>query len=640
MCGISGIFSYANAEPVSEQLLQRMTRTLVHRGPDDEGFLVDNGSPRPAGLGHRRLSIIDLSTGRQPIFNEDRSVAVVFNGEIYNYIELREGLESRGHSFRTSSDTETIVHLYEEEGESCVRRLRGMFAFAVWDSANCRMLLARDRLGKKPLYYSDSGGALVFGSELKAVIEHPGVGREIDPHAAVDYFTCQFIPAPGTIFRSVRKLPAGHILIADPGGVRVRKYWDLDFGRQEERSEDEWCDLLIEELRRSVGLRLISDVPLGAFLSGGLDSTVVTAMMAWLSGGAVITATAGFGLAPYDETAQAREVASLLGTDHHECIVEPEAAGVIERLTHHFDEPFGDSSAIPQFLVSQAARRHVKVALSGDGGDENFAGYRRHLFDAAENRVRGVVPGFARRPLFAALASVYPKADWLPRPLRAKTTFQNLSLDPAEAYFNSVYGGMARHRGRLLSRDFTTSLQGYDPFEAFLAHYRNSGGSDPLDRALYADIKTYLADDILAKVDRASMAVSLEVRSPLLDHRFVELAASIPPRLKLKGGKGKHIFRKAAGRLLPAPLIERPKKGFVVPIREWLREELRQMARETIFDGALDDGMLDRLYLEKLWRGHQSGLSDHSRPLWAVLAFRLWQRRFSQKGPPEGGWSG
>ncbi|MBK9706981.1 MAG: asparagine synthase (glutamine-hydrolyzing) [Acidobacteria bacterium] len=633
MCGISGIYSYNSGQPIREEILRAMTGVLAHRGPDDAGYFIDNKSPNPIGLGHRRLSVIDLQSGHQPMLNEDGSLAIVFNGEIYNYRELNDFLSSRGHDFKTRSDTETILHLYEEFGESCVDKLRGMFAFAIRDDRKNKVILARDRVGKKPLYYADTKGSLIFGSELKAVIEHPSVERELDCEALADYFTCQYIPSPKTIFRGVRKLPAGHILVASPEGILIRKYWDLDFGQTDERTESEWCDLLIEEFQKAVELRMISDVPLGAFLSGGLDSSAVVSQMTGLADRPVTTTTVGFSLEQYSETSEARELAGLLGTDHHESMITPDSAGVIEKLAWHFDEPFADSSAIPAFYVSQAARQFVKVALSGDGGDENFAGYRRYLFDAAENRVRAFLPEFIREPLFGVMAAIYPKADWLPQPLRAKSTLMNLSLDPASAYFNSVYGAVAQHRERILGKEFLASLNGYDPFDQFLRHYKSSGSGDPLSCAMYADIKTYLADDILTKVDRASMAVSLEVRSPLLDHKFMALAARIPSRLKLKGLQGKYIFRKAAESLLPRQVLDRPKRGFVIPISEWLRTDLKPMAREILFNfnGGADDGLVDGKYVDELWRGHQSGLSDFSRPLWTALIFRLWQRKFMHR---------
>ena len=623
MCGIAGIYNYKTDQPINEAVLRRMTGALVHRGPDDEGFHVAGR----VGLGHRRLSIIDVAGGRQPVFNEDGSVAVILNGEIYNYRELRRLVEARGHRLRTQSDTETIVHLYEEFGEACVEHLRGMFAFALWDSREQKLLLARDRLGKKPLYFADVGGALIFGSELKALLEHPAMSREVDPLAVADYFSYQFIPAPKTIYRHARKLRAGHCLVVTPNGASERQYWDINFSQPEQRSEAEWSEMLLEELRSAVDSRLIGEVPLGAFLSAGVDSSAVVAMMSRINSRPVVTATVGFSEEKFSEAADARSFAESLNADHHERIVTPEAVNVIEKLAWHFDEPFADASAIPTFYVSQAAREFVTVALSGDGGDESFAGYRRYAFDAMENRVRAIAPVPS---LFGALAAIYPKADWLPQPLRAKATLRNLSLEPARAYFSSVYGAASSVRDALLGGDVRAQLGDYDPFEVFAEHYNRPTTDDSLSRAQYADIKLYLADDILTKVDRASMAVSLEVRCPLLDHRLMELAARIPSSLKLKGREGKYIFKRAMSGLLPPGILARRKQGFVVPLADWLRNDLRELAESLLFDSAANDGWLEGSTVAKLWRQHQSGLRDYSRPLWAVLMFRMWQRTFQR----------
>lgn len=600
---------------------------LAHRGPDDDGFYVADR----IGLGHRRLSIIDVAGGRQPIFNEDGSVAIVFNGEIYNYRKLAKLVESRGHRLRTRSDTETIVHLYEEFGDACVERLRGMFAFAIWDARQQRLLLARDRLGKKPLYFADLGDMLIFGSEMKALLEHPQISRDVDPQAVADYFSYQFIPAPKTIFRQARKLQAGHTLAVTPNGVSQQQYWDIDFSQTEDHSESVWCELLLQEFQEAVDGRLISEVPLGAFLSSGVDSSAVVAMMSRISNHSVVTASVGFSEETYSEVKDARRFAQSLHADHHERIVLPDAMGIIEKLAWHFDEPFADASAIPTFYVSQAAREFVTVALSGDGGDENFAGYRRYAFDALENRVRSAAPAALRRPFFGVLAAVYPKADWLPRALRAKATLRNLSLDPALGYFNSVYGAMANEREALLSGDLQGQLAGYHPFDLFAGHYHRANTDDPIARAQYVDIKMYLADDILVKVDRASMAVSLEVRCPLLDHKLMELAARIPSNLKLHGREGKHIFKQAMKSLLPPEVLTRRKQGFVVPLAEWLRGELREMAESLLFDSSANDGWLEPQAVTRLWQQHQSGWRDFSRPLWAILMFRLWQKTFVRR---------
>jgi asparagine synthase (glutamine-hydrolysing) len=628
MCGITGIYNYANEQPVNEPVLRRMTDVIAHRGPDDDGFYVTG----KVGLGHRRLSIIDVAGGHQPIFNEDGTVAIVFNGEIYNYKELAKIVEARGHTLRTHSDTETIVHLYEEFGEECVAMLRGMFAFAIWDARNHTLLLARDRVGKKPLYYADVKGVCAFGSELKCLLQHPLVPQVLNEQAVSDYFTYQYVPAPKTIFKDIRKLRAGHYLVVTPRGLRAQQYWDIDFSQPEMRSEEEWCGALLDSLREAVDVRLMSEVPLGAFLSGGVDSSAVVKLMSELTGRPVVTASIGFTEEKYSEAAAARAFAESLQCDHHERIVNPRAVEVVEKLAWHYDEPFADASAVPTFYVSQAAREFVTVALSGDGGDESFAGYRRYAFDAAENRVRAFAPAALRKPVFGALAAVYPKADWLPQPLRAKATLKNLSLDPAAGYFTSVYGAMANERAALLGGDVRRELNGYNSFEVFLEHYQRANTDDPLSRAQYVDIKTYLTDDILVKVDRASMAVSLEVRCPLLDHRVMELAARMPSSLKLKNGVGKHIFKRTVSQILPKEILTRRKQGFVLPVAEWLRGALRPLAESLLFDASRQDELLEPAHVNRLWQQHQAKQRDYARPLWTILMFRLWQKTIADCG--------
>ena len=623
MCGIAGIYNYENTVSADAALLKQMTDVIAHRGPDDDGFYVTD----TVGLGHRRLSIIDVSGGHQPIFNEDGTVAIVFNGEIYNYQKLAKLVEERGHTLQTRSDTETIVHLYEEFGEKCVAMLSGMFAFAIWDSRNNSMLLARDRLGKKPLYYSDFKGKFSFGSEVKCLIQDPEIPREIDVQALADYFSFLAIPAPKSIFKHVRKVKPAHYLVVNAQGIREQEYWDLDFNQVEEHSEEEWAENLISSLQASVGSRLMSEVPLGAFLSGGVDSSAVVAMMTKITGRPVVTASIGFTSEKYSEAAAAKKFAASVNADHHERIVAPDAVSVVEKLAWHYDEPFADSSAVPTYYVSQVAREFVTVALSGDGGDENFAGYRRYRFDAAENRVRQMIPASLRKMAFGTAGALYPQADWLPRPMRAKATLTNISLDHAQAYFNSVYGLMSKESAGLFDGDLTSSLQGYSPFELFRQFYDRAPADDPLSRIQYVDIKTYLVDDILTKVDRASMAVSLEVRCPLLDHEFMENAARIPSSLKLKNGVGKYIFKEAIKKIVPEEILNRPKMGFSIPLAEWLRGDLKDLAYSLLFDQ--NDSLLNPRSVRNMWDRHQSGLRDLGNPLWTILMFRLWQRKFS-----------
>ena len=622
MCGIAGIFEYHSKETVAEGRVRRMTDTIIHRGPDDEGIYVGPG----LGFGFRRLSIIDLSGGHQPISNEDGRMWVMLNGEIYNYSELRKDLESRGHRFATHSDTETIVHLYEEYGEDCFRRLRGIFAIALWDSAKRKLLLARDRVGKKPLYYAAYKNRILFGSELKTLLAAGDLPREMDPQALSDYFSFGYIPAPKTIYRAARKVLPGHYLVATAEGVKESPYWDISFAKTEDRSEEEWCELLRHELCEATRVRLMSDVPLGAFLSGGVDSSSIVAMMAHLMKRPVTTCSIGFEEKEYDEADFARQIARQFHTDHHEQVVHPSALEIMNKLVWHYDEPFADSSAIPTYYVSQVARQNVTVALGGDGGDESFAGYRRYFFDQFENKLRRFVPPGVRRSVFGPLGRMYPPLAWAPRFLRGKATLQSLSRSPLEGYFNSISIFRPDDKPRLLSGDFQRDLGGYDSVDVLRHYYDRAGTDDLLSRIQYVDIKTYLPDDILAKVDRASMAVSLEVRAPLLDHQLMERVAAIPSSLKLRGRTGKYIFKKALEPVLPQEILYRSKQGFAVPLAQWFRAELRDLTYDTIF--SLDDGILDLTYLKRIWQQHQKGVYDRSPNLWAVLMFRKWQETF------------
>jgi asparagine synthase (glutamine-hydrolysing) len=630
MCGIAGIYNFKTLKPVTTGWVKAMTDTLVHRGPDDEGFYVSG----PVGLGHRRLSIIDLEGGHQPICNEDQSIWVVFNGEIYNFEELQQELVRKGHVFKTRSDTEAIVHLYEEEGENCFRRLRGMFAIVLWDGRNRKMILARDRVGKKPLFYFHDGFRLAFASEMKAILALPDIPREIDLQAVSDYFSLLYVPTPKSIFKHIRKVRPGHYVVVSNKGLREVEYWDLSFAPTQELTEEQWCERVLDTYREAVRLRLISDVPLGAFLSGGVDSSSVVALMAELIAGRLTTCSIGFKEKEFDELDYARVIASQFKTEHHEETVVPDAVGIVERLAWHYDEPFADSSAVPTYYVSKVAREHVTVALAGDGGDENFAGYRRYYFDRRENMVRSLLPGAIRRPVFGALASLYPKADWAPRIFRGKATFQNLARSPIEAYFRSMSGFQIELKNRVLAPDLVRELGDYSSLDLFRFYYEKADTSDPLSRIQYLDIKTYLTDDILAKVDRASMAHSLEVRAPLLDHKLMELVASIPTSLKLRGTNGKYILKKTFEKILPKNILYRRKMGFAVPLARWFRGELRDLAHTVIFDRS-DSGLLDGATVRSVWEEHQSGLRDRSTELWIVLMFRLWQRQFmgSQRQP-------
>jgi len=619
MCGISG-FMYFDGAPVDERLIRTMSDTQSHRGPDESGVYLGSG----VALGHRRLSIIDLSSGQQPLSNEDATVWISFNGEIYNYKELRRSLES-SHRFRTRSDTETIVHLYESCPTTFVEKLGGMFAFALWDEPKRTLILARDRLGKKPLYYYLDHEKLVFASEIKAILQHPALNLDVDDLAVSDYISLGYIPAPKSIYRSIRKVRPGHYLRVRPDRVEEVKYWDLSFQPSEHRSEGEWQELLQEEMRNAVNVRLMSEVPLGGFLSGGLDSSGVVATMSALLSKPVKTATIGFEEEQFDESKFARQVSQYLGTEHHERIVTPAKIDTIEKLSWHYDEPFADSSALPTYFVSQVAREKVTVALSGDGGDENFAGYTRYFMDQQENRMRSVLPGNVRKIVFGPLGAMYPKMDWAPRFLRAKTTFQSLACDPVDGYFETMSTFRRNDKHSILSKDLKRRLGDYKSADVFRDYYRNADTDDPLSRIQYVDVKTYLTDDILTKVDRASMANSLEVRCPLLDHKLMELIASMPSSLKLKGKIGKYIFKKAMEKHLPADIVHREKMGFAVPLAQWFRNGIRDYARAHILEQ--HDPYLSSSFVAKIWNQHQSGYRDRSGQLWNVLMFRLWLGR-------------
>jgi asparagine synthase (glutamine-hydrolysing) len=623
MCGISGIFEFDQGRTVEREAVHRMNESLRHRGPDDEGIFLDLG----IGLGHRRLSIIDVAGGHQPISNEDGTIWVMFNGEIYNYADLRQELLSSGHRFTTRSDTEAIVHLYEECGEECFARLRGMFAIVIWDRNQRRLLLARDRVGKKPLYYFADRNRFIFGSELKAILAADGIPRAIDPLALCDYFSLSYIPAPRTVYKSVHKLQPAHYLVVSAAGLREVPYWRLSFSQVQNHTEAEWCELIREQLCEATQVRLMSEVPLGAFLSGGVDSSSIVAMMSRLMERPVTTCSIGFRAQEYDESEFARQVASQFKADHHEDVVEVEALDVIDKLAWHYDEPFADSSAVPTYYVSKMARRHVTVALGGDGGDENFAGYRRYVFDQMENRMRNLLPEPVRRSVFGPLGRWYPGLAWAPRPLRAKATLQSLSRSPLEGYFNSISVFRPDEKAQLFTQDFQRQLADYDSLDVLRKHYDDADTTDTLSRIQYVDIKTYLPDDILAKVDRASMAVSLELRAPILDHRFMELVASIPSSLKLRGGTGKYIFKRAMEPLLPRDILYRSKQGFAIPLDRWFRRELKDMAYDLVIENNKDD-ILDRNYLSMIWKQHQAGTFDRSAYLWTVLMFRKWQQVF------------
>ena len=633
MCGIAWIFDTREQRPIDEGLLGRMNQAQFHRGPDDGGIHVEPG----VGLAHRRLSIIDLSNGHQPLFNEDGSVVVVFNGEIYNFPALTEELLAAGHRFRTHCDTEVIVHAWEEWGAACVERFRGMFAFAIWDRNQRTLFLARDRLGIKPLHYALlSDGRLLFGSELKSLLECNALPRVIDARAVEDYFSYGYVPDPRSIFRDVHKLEAGHTLTLCTGQreLQPRQYWDVPFTSNGVQNEADARDGLVEHLREAVKIRLISEVPLGAFLSGGVDSSAVVALMAELSDKPVSTCSISFGDPAFNEAHYAAMVAEQFGTDHQVEEVDPDDYGLIDQLAGLYDEPYADSSAMPTYRVCELARKRVTVALSGDGGDENFAGYRRYRWQMYEERLRGLMPRGVRRSLFGALGHMYPKIDWAPRVFRAKSTFQALARDSVEGYFHNFSILPDALRQQLYTDGFRKQLDGYHGIEVF-NRYLQGAPEHPLSMVQYLDMKTYLAGDILTKVDRASMAHALEVRVPILDHEFVEWVSGLPPQMKLSGGEGKHIFKRALEPYLSREILYRRKMGFAVPLASWFRGALRQRIRAALLGPTLAGlDIFNTAFLETLLDQHQSGRRDHSAALWALLMFEAFVRNSLGGGQP------
>lgn len=627
MCGIVAIIDLRAHRCIDRDTLIRMNESQHHRGPDECGLHVAPG----VGLGHRRLSIIDLATGQQPLYNADRSVVVTFNGEIYNYRELIVELSALGYVFRTRSDTEVIVHAWEAWGERCVDRFRGMFAFVLWDERKQTAFLARDRLGVKPLFYAVlPDGFLIVGSELKSLLAHGALAREIDPHAVEEYFAFGYVPEPRTIFSSAAKLPPAHSLTVERGAPlpAPREYWDVAFARSSTLSADQASIELVERLRESVRLRMISEVPLGAFLSGGVDSSAVVAMMAEVSSTPINTCSISFSDVNYDESKYAQQVAERYQTRHYVDRVESDDFDLIDQLARVYDEPYADSSAIPTYRVCELARRHVTVALSGDGGDENFAGYRRYRLHMMEEQIRQPLPLMMRRPVFGLLGRMYPKADWAPRVFRGKTTLQALARDSVQAYFHSMSILRDDMRTRLYSNTFKSKLAGYNAIEVFKRHALKANQEDPLSLIQYLDLKTYLVGDINTKVDRASMAHSLEVREPLMDHLLVEWLATLPPSFKLRGGAGKWLFKKAMEPYLPTQILHRTKMGFAVPLASWLRGPLRQRVRDVVLGGGIaETGFFDVAYLRQLLEQHQSGSRDHSAPLWSVLMFDAFMKQ-------------
>lgn len=620
MCGIAGIVNTAG-EKVDSQTIHHMCQQIVYRGPDDEGIFVKDGT----GLGMRRLSIIDLAGGSQPVFNEDRTAWIVFNGEIYNFPDLRPELERRGHRFRTHSDTEVIIHLYEEYGADCVQQLRGMFAFAIYDERERRLLIARDRLGKKPLHYALTRDGLLFGSEIKSILAVAPELTALDQSALLHYMLLGYVPDPATAFQGIRKLPPGHLLEFQDGRISIRQYWDLpEFGTYEPSSEEACLEELEHRLQEAVRIRLISDVPLGAMLSGGTDSSVVLALMARASSEPVKTFSIGFRHADFNEAEYARQVAQKFDTDHHELILEPNVVETVETLTRSLEEPFGDSSMLPTYYISRLARQHVTVALSGDGGDELFAGYERyriHLQDRAFDWIPAWSREFYRKQIHPRLSYRIP----------GRNLAYSVSLPWQQRYIEGVTIQAFIREMNLLTDDFQrNATSGLDPLQMLRDFLDNARAHDPLSRVLYLDSKTYLPGDILTKVDRMSMLNSLEARVPILDHKFVEWVVALRPEWKMRQGGQKYIFRKLAERVgVPREVLYRKKQGFALPLVHWMRKELKDLVVGTLLDSrTLQRGYLNPQGVRRLLEEHFEGRRDHSARIWRLIIFELWQRNF------------
>jgi asparagine synthase (glutamine-hydrolysing) len=630
MCGIVGIVDLRSEREFGRELIDRMNKVQHHRGPDETGVQIEPG----LALGHKRLSIIDLANGQQPMVSADGRYVIIYNGEVYNFRELRAELEPLGHVFKTHCDTEVLLCAFAQWGEGCVTRFRGMFAFAIWDRHAKSLFLARDRLGIKPMFWCElPDGCVAFSSELKSLFELPNLPREMDVRAVEEYFALGYVPEPRTIFSGVNKLSPGYMLTLTRGqsaAARPKQYWDVPFEPMHgaDATEEDLGQELIERLREAVKVRLVSEVPLGAFLSGGVDSSAVVAMMAGLSDEPVKTCSISFGDRAYNESEYADRIAERYSTEHRTRQVEANDFELIDQLVGLYDEPFADSSAMPTYRVCQLAREKVVVALSGDGGDENLAGYRRQRWHMNEESIRGRIPSWLRRGVFGPAGAIYPKMDWAPRWVRAKSTLQALARDSISAYFHSVSIVPDHLRRQLFSPQFNRSLGGYEACEVFREHARRAPTDDPLSLIQYLDLKTYLPGDILTKVDRASMAHALEVRVPLLDHQLVEWISGLSPNLKLRGQEGKYLLKKSLLPFVDKDIMYRPKMGFAIPIEHWFRNELRSQLRDRLLGSTLrETGIFDMRFLTRMVDDHQSGRSNHGPMLWSLLMFESFYRR-------------
>lgn len=620
MCGIVGMFRLQTGQPVDQSLLAAMNQAQFHRGPDEGDQFIDDR----IGLGHRRLSIIDLAAGQQPMKDESGRFVLIFNGEIYNFPALREELQALGHHFNTRCDTEVILRGHMQWGDACVERLQGMFAYALWDTQEQRLFLARDRLGIKPLFYTTISDTFYFASELKSLKLLPGLDKTMSPKAIEQYFTLGYIAEPDTIYHSVAKLPPAQTLVLSiqQPQPQLATYWRLSFKEQLNISDEQFQQQLVHELNTAIASHLVTEVPLGSFLSGGVDSSAVVALIAGMSDQPVKTCSIGFDVAAYDETAYAQQVADRYHTQHDSRIVKADDYELIPKLAHFYDEPYADSSALATYRVCELARSKVTVCMSGDGADELLGGYRRYKLLMAEQQVRDRVPAWLRQTVFKPLGKLYPKLDWAPRVLRAKTTFQSLAMDLVEGYLHGISLLKQHQRDALFSDSLKQQLNGYNSLELFRRYEAEFDGDEPLALLQYIDLKTYLVGDILTKVDRASMANSLEVRVPFLDHKFVEWCAKVPTSQKLRAGEGKFVLKKAMEPYLPNDILYRPKMGFRVPLAEWFRGALKQQVNAQLQSELMQQSGLFNMQTIARWlKEHQSGQSDHSTAIWTLLMF-------------------
>ncbi|MBM9616710.1 asparagine synthase (glutamine-hydrolyzing) [Desulfobulbus rhabdoformis] len=616
MCGIAGYLYVNRDQPVDRRVVEQMCSVIHHRGPDEWGMWCDG----PVGIGMKRLRIIDLNGGQQPMANDDKSIHIVFNGEIYNHLQLRAELSQRGYRFRTSSDTEAILRMYEEYGEACVTRLRGMFAFAIWDGRNRSLFLARDRMGKKPLHYLCDHTKLVFGSEIKSILQHPEIHAEVNRPAIIPYLGCGYVPDPATMFKGINKLPPAHTLTWHEGKFTVNRYWNIEYRPDYSKTEQQWLAETEALLDEAVKIRMMSDVPLGAFLSGGIDSSLVVALMARNLGSPVKTFSIGFDEDRYNELPYARLVAQRYGTDHHEEIVRPDAEEIIPSLILMFDEPFADSSAIPTYYVSRLARRYVTVALSGDGGDEVFGGYDRYLDSTLSGRT-DLLPLWLRQSVFGLPARLLPSS------FSGINLLRYLAAEKDERYLMKMTKGISAIGTEVFSTDLIQEAGENDAGTPLRAILRQVDGHDAITRRQYLDSLSYLPGDIMTKVDRATMFVSLEARAPLLDHLLVEFAATMPVEYKIRGRVRKYILKQLAEKLLPRELIQRPKMGFALPVSQWINAQWAAMSQDLVLgERARQRGNFNQNYLNRIMTEHRCGRRDNSYIIWSLMMLEMWFR--------------